>query len=89
MVRAAALLRGNNSTMRRVDTWDAGCPTGVQLLVSGTEEKTRRFYFLESEDFSSPKSDVGWIFSADRQTFHISRLRVSSVSRCEHRPGFV
>lgn len=47
MVRAAALLRRNQSTLRRIDTFDAKCPTGVQLLVSGTNELRKTLEMLE------------------------------------------
>ncbi|CAJ1406896.1 unnamed protein product [Effrenium voratum] len=47
MVRAAALLRQNNSTTSRIDTLDASTPTGVQLLVSSPEELQKSLELLE------------------------------------------
>eukprot|EP00931_Biecheleriopsis_adriatica_P074519 TRINITY_DN48556_c0_g1_i1.p1 TRINITY_DN48556_c0_g1~~TRINITY_DN48556_c0_g1_i1.p1 ORF type:complete len:590 (+),score=70.31 TRINITY_DN48556_c0_g1_i1:40-1770(+) len=38
MVRAAALIRRNGSTVGRIDTHDAATPTGVQLIVSSPQE---------------------------------------------------
>ncbi|CAE7717295.1 dus [Symbiodinium microadriaticum] len=47
MVRAAALLRRNNSTTSRMDTFDSSTPTGVQLLVSSPEELSEALQLIE------------------------------------------
>ncbi|CAE7249921.1 dus [Symbiodinium natans] len=47
MVRAAALLRRNNSTTSRMDTFDSSTPTGVQLLVGSPEELSESLQLIE------------------------------------------
>lgn len=47
MVRAASLLKRNNSTTSRIDTLDPSTPTAVQLMVSSPSELRRALQLLE------------------------------------------
>ena len=47
MVRAASLLKRNNSTTSRIDTLDPSTPTGVQLMVSSASELKKTLQLLE------------------------------------------